>query len=159
LGAGLVLVIVATVYMQIRLNAWNQPFYDAIRNRQFDMFLDQLRVFFELAAVLLILNVTQVCFSQMIRLKLRETATLDLVRNWMSDKRASRIVRVGEIGLNPDQRIHKDTRHLTELTTDLGIGFLQSSLLLVSFIGVLRVLSRSLNDLVRDADLAAFTRG
>jgi vitamin B12/bleomycin/antimicrobial peptide transport system ATP-binding/permease protein len=144
LGAGLVLVIVATVYMQIRLNAWNQPFYDAIRNRQFDMFLDQLRVFFELAAVLLVLNVTQAWFNQMIRLKLRETATLDLVRNWMSDKRASRIVRVGEIGLNPDQRIHEDTRHLTELTTDLGIGLLQSSLLLVSFIGVLWVLSRSL---------------
>ena len=144
LGAGLVLVIIMTVYMQIRLNAWNQPFYDAIRNRQFNVFLDQLLVFFELAAVLLALNVTQTWFNQVIRLKLRETATLDLVRNWMSDKRASRIIRVGEIGLNPDQRIHEDTRHLTELTTDLGIGFLQSSLLLVSFIGVLWILSRSL---------------
>jgi putative ATP-binding cassette transporter len=144
LSAGLVFVIIATVYMQIRLNAWNEPFYDAIRNRQFDAFLDQLLVFFEIAAVLLLLNVAQTWFNQAIRVKLRETATFDLIRNWMSERRASRIIRVGEIGLNPDQRIHEDARHFTELTTDLGIGFLQSTLLLVSFIGVLWALSRSL---------------
>ena len=144
LGVALVFVIITTVYMQIRLNAWNEPFYDAIRNRQFRAFLDQLLVFFEIAAVLLVLNVAQAWFNQAIRVKLRETATLDLIRNWMSEKRASRIIRVGEIGLNPDQRIHEDARHFTELTTDLGIGFVQSSLLLVSFIGVLWALSRSL---------------
>jgi vitamin B12/bleomycin/antimicrobial peptide transport system ATP-binding/permease protein len=37
----------------------------------------------------------------------------------------------------PDQRIHEDARHLVELSTDLGIGLLQSSLLLVCFITVL----------------------
>ena len=47
------------------------------------------------------------------------------------------------MGTNPDQRIHEDARHLTELTTDLGIGLLQSSLLLGSFIGVLWILSRN----------------
>ena len=31
LGAGLVMVVAGTAYMQIRLNAWNQPFYDAWR--------------------------------------------------------------------------------------------------------------------------------
>ena len=45
------------------------------------------------------------------------------------------------MGANPDQRIHEDARHLTELSTDLGIGLLQSSLLLGSFIGVLWILS------------------
>ena len=47
-----------------------------------------------------------------------------------------------QIGVNPDQRMHEDTRHLTELSTDLGIGLLQATLLLVSFIGVLWGLSR-----------------
>ncbi|MBN9009731.1 MAG: ABC transporter ATP-binding protein/permease, partial [Rhizobiales bacterium] len=51
--------------------------------------------------------------------------------------------RAGEIGVNPDQRIAQDASHLTELSTDLGIGLLQSSLLLVSFIGVLWSLSRN----------------
>ena len=30
LGGALFLVIVATAYGQIRLNSWNQPFYDAL---------------------------------------------------------------------------------------------------------------------------------
>lgn len=139
----IILVVLATAIAQIVLNAWNRPFYDAIQNHQVGAFVHQLLVFCEIAAVLLILNVSQTGLSQSIRLKLRELATLDLIRNWQKDKRASRITRAGEIGVNPDQRIHEDTRHLTEVTTDLGVGLLQSSLLLVSFIGVLWELSRS----------------
>ena len=55
--------------------------------------------------------------------------------------RAFRLSNAGEIGENPDQRIQQDAQHLTDLTTDLGIGLLQSTLLLLSFIGVLWVLS------------------
>jgi putative ATP-binding cassette transporter len=51
--------------------------------------------------------------------------------------------RASSITTQLGQRIHEDARHLTELTTDLGIGLLQSSLLLGSFIGVLWVLSRN----------------
>ena len=74
-------------------------------------------------------------------MKLRELATKDLIGNWMTRKRAARISRAGEIGVNPDQRIQADAQTLTELTTDLGIGLIQSSVLLVSFIGVLWILS------------------
>ena len=45
----------------------------------------------------------------------------------------------GEIGNNPDQRIHQDSQHLTG--SPAPIGLLQSTLLLVSFVGVLWVLS------------------
>ena len=61
--------------------------------------------------------------------------------NGLDTRRAFRLTYAGEIGANPDQRIHEDARHLTELSTDLGIGLLQSSLLLGSFIGVLWMLS------------------
>ncbi|MGH6916860.1 MAG: ABC transporter ATP-binding protein/permease, partial [Geminicoccaceae bacterium] len=43
--------------------------------------------------------------------------------------------------VNPDQRVHEDTRHLIDLSTDLVVRMLQASLLLISFIGVLWVLS------------------
>ena len=65
-------------------------------------------------------------------------------REWLTRKRAARITRAGEIGVNPDQRLHEDAQHLTELSTDLGIGLFQSTLLLVSFIGVLWGLSRGI---------------
>ncbi len=47
------------------------------------------------------------------------------------------------MGVNPDQRMHEDARHLTELSADLGIGLLQSSILLASFVKVLWGLSNN----------------
>src|SRR5260370_26781666 len=41
------------------------------------------------------------------------------------------------MGVNPDQRMHGDARHLTELSANLGVGLLQSSILLVTFVSVL----------------------
>jgi putative ATP-binding cassette transporter len=142
LAIWMVLVIVATAVAQVELNAWHRPFYDAIERKDVPTFLEQLLVFFAIAGVLLVLNVGQRGLGQMIRLRLRELATRDLIKSWMSEKRAARISRAGEIGLNPDQRIHADAHHLAELTTDLGVGLVQSSILLASFIGVLWVLSR-----------------
>lgn len=142
LAAALVVVVVLTAVMQVRLNAWNQPFYDAIERRNFGDFMHQLGVFFVIAGILLVLNVAQTAANQLIRVRLRDLATRDLIGNWMTEGRATRIVRAGEIGVNPDQRIQSDTQTLTEYTTDLGIGLLQSSILLVSFIGVLWVLSK-----------------
>src|SRR5215469_1108506 len=57
LAAGLVAVVAATAYVQIRLNAWNEPFYDALTRKNTPQVLRQLVVFGELAAVLLVLNV------------------------------------------------------------------------------------------------------
>ena len=45
--------------MQVRLNAWNQPFYDAVERRDLDGFFHELGVFAVLACILLVLNVAQ----------------------------------------------------------------------------------------------------
>lgn len=144
LVAAILATIVATAVGQVKLNAWNQPFYDAIERKDLDGFLRQLGVFFAIVGVLLILNVTQTALNQLIKLKLREIATQDLLANWMKDRRAARISRAGEIGVNPDQRMHADAQHLSDLTTALGVGLFQACILLVSFIGVLWVLSEGI---------------
>jgi putative ATP-binding cassette transporter len=154
LAAGLFIVIVLTAVMQVKLNAWNQPFYDAIERRNWDEFLHQLGIFFLLAAGLLVLNVAQTGANQLIRVRLRDLATRDLISNWMTERRATRISRAGEIGVNPDQRIQSDAQTLTEYTTDLGIGLLQSTILLLSFIGVLWVLSKDVVIPIGGQDLA-----
>jgi putative ATP-binding cassette transporter len=154
LTAAMVLVIVTTAAMQVRLNAWNEPFYEAIQRRDLAEFIRQLGVFLGIAGILLVLNVAQTGFNQLIRVKLRELATKDLIRNWMTGKRAARIGRAGEIGVNPDQRIQADAQTLTELTTDLGAGLVQSTVLLASFIGVLWILSRGVVIPVAGRDLA-----
>jgi putative ATP-binding cassette transporter len=143
LGVAIVVVIGATAYGQIMLNAWNRPFYDAIARKDLRQFLVQLMVFGGIAGALLVLNVAQTWLNQATKVKLREGLANDILSEWLKPRRAFRLVNAGEIGNNPDQRIHEDSRHLTELSTDLSIGLLQSSLLLGSFISVLWVLSNN----------------
>jgi vitamin B12/bleomycin/antimicrobial peptide transport system ATP-binding/permease protein len=135
------LIIVATAYGQIRLNRWNQPFYDALERRDHHAFVVQLGVFGIIAGALLVLNVVQRWLGETIKLKLREGLTLDLVDLWMLPRRAFRLASAGPIGINPDQRMHEDARRLTELSADLGIGLVQAAILLITFVGVLWTLS------------------
>jgi putative ATP-binding cassette transporter len=137
LGTALFLVIAATAYGQIRLNSWNQPFYDALSRRNYPQFLVQLGVFCIIAGSLLALNVGQRWLTEMLKLRLRDGLAHDLVGNWLKPGRAFRLASAGPIGVNPDQRMHEDARHLTELSADLGVGLLQASILLVTFISVL----------------------
>lgn len=136
-------IVAATAYGQIRLNGWNQPFYDALSHRNLHEFLVQLGVFGIIAGALLVLNVAQRWLGETLKLKLREGLVQDLVMNWMAPGRAFRLASAGEIGVNPDQRMHEDARHLTELSADLGIGLVQDTLLLATFIKVLWSLSSS----------------
>jgi vitamin B12/bleomycin/antimicrobial peptide transport system ATP-binding/permease protein len=143
LVAGVVAVIGLTAFGQVRLNAWNRPFYDALARKDFPEFLTQIMAFGVIAGLLLALNVVQAWLNQAIKVKLRESLVRDLFDEWLKPRRAFRLGTAGEIGANPDQRIHEDARHLTELSTDLGLGLLQSSLLLGSFIGVLWIVSEN----------------
>jgi vitamin B12/bleomycin/antimicrobial peptide transport system ATP-binding/permease protein len=142
LGAGLIAITAATAYAQIRLNAWNRPFYDALTRKDVSGFIEQLGVFAGLASILLVLNVAQMWLNQMSKVVLRQGLVHDLLNEWLKPLRAFRLSNSGWMGVNPDQRLQADAQHLTELTTDLGIGLLQATLLLLSFIGVLWVLSQ-----------------
>jgi putative ATP-binding cassette transporter len=134
-------VVIATAYGQIRLNRWNQPFYDALSHRDFRGFLLQLGAFAVIAGTLLALNVALKWLGEMLKLKLRAGLVHDLMQEWLVPRRAFRLANAGPIGVNPDQRMHEDARHLTELSADLSVGLLQSTILLVTFVSVLWAIS------------------
>ena len=144
LAGGLIGVIVCTTIAQVRLNAWNQPFYDAIAGKDVSAFFGQIGVFALIAAALITLNSTQTWLHETVKVRLRNWLTLDLLGEWLQPRRPVKIVWSGEIGVNPDQRIHEDARHLTELSADLAIGLLQSGLMLISFMGVLWIVSEQI---------------
>jgi vitamin B12/bleomycin/antimicrobial peptide transport system ATP-binding/permease protein len=141
LGAGMVLVICANSAGQIRLNAWQGAFFDAIEQRDLAGFGAQLLVFGLIVSALLVLVVAQTWLREMLKVRLREWLTHDLLDRWLAPRRAYLLAHAGEIGENPDQRVHEDTRHLVDRSTNLAVGLLQGTLLLVSFIGVLWMLS------------------
>ena len=138
----MVAIVGLTAFGQARLNSWNQPFYDALARKNLSAFIVQLGVFVVIAGALLVLNVTQTYLNQRIKLRLREGLTRHLIDQWLKPRRAFRLANAGEIGVNPDQRIHEDSRHLTELSTDLSVGLLQATLLLLTFVGILWGLSQ-----------------
>lgn len=147
-------VIAATAIAQVQLNTWNKPFFDALSRRDMHDFLVQLGVFFVIAGALLVLNVGQRWLVETLKVKLREALTTDLIRDWLQPRRAFWLANTGAMGVNPDQRIHEDTRKLCELSADLATGLLQSAILFGSFAGVLWVLSSSFSFRIEHRDYA-----
>lgn len=141
LGITLLIIILATAYGQVALNRWNIPFYDAIQRRDLGGFIGQLKVFALIAGSLLLLNVLQTYLEKMISLTMRRGMSEDLIRQWLTGHRAYHLSASSELGINPDQRLQEDARVLAEMSTALSIGFVQSGILLVSFIGVLWTVS------------------
>lgn len=154
LPLGSVIVIATNAVFQIRLNNWQGALYDALENRDLAAFGHQLLVFLSIIGVLLLLVVAQAWLTEVGKVRLRGWLTRDLLDEWLKPKRAYLLAFAGDAGVNPDQRIHEDARHLTELSVDLGNGLLQASLMLLSFIGVLWILSAQV---VFDFGHGAFT--
>jgi len=152
LAITVVLVIIATAYGQIRLNRWNKPFYDALSRRDLRSFLYQLVVFFLIAGFLLCLNVAQRWLVETLAVRLREGLVKSLLQDWLQPRQAFWLANSGAIGVNPDQRMHEDARHLTTLSANLGTGLLQASILFCTFASVLWMLSSEISFRIGDWD-------
>ena len=138
LFAALNVAILATTYGQIVLNRWNQPFYDAITRRDMNEFLYQLGVYFAIAGSLLVLDVAQRWINETTKYSLREGLTRDLLSLWMAPRRAFWLVMSrNPLSVNPDQRMSADASTLSDLSFDLSTGLFRSTVLFLSFAGVL----------------------
>jgi vitamin B12/bleomycin/antimicrobial peptide transport system ATP-binding/permease protein len=140
LSAAVTLILIGNMIGQVRLNEWNGAFFDAVQTRNADVFFWQLGVFLVIAAGLLTLVVAQTWLQERLKVRLRERLTNVLLDEWLKPARAYQLGLSGQRN-QPDQRMQEDCRVLAELTTELGIGMLQSLMLLGSFIGVLWSLS------------------
>ena len=144
LVGGVLAVLIANIAGQVFLNRWQRSFFDAIEKKDLGLIGNELIVFLTIVAVLLVIVVSQTWLHEMLKVRLREWLTHHLLDLWFPAGRAYRLGISEEMGVNPDQRIQEDTRNLAELSADLGIGFVQSALLLVSFVGVLWAMSQNL---------------
>ncbi|MFO1035598.1 MAG: ABC transporter ATP-binding protein/permease [Geminicoccaceae bacterium] len=140
--AGLIMaVLTGNMIGQVAINKWTGNFYDAIEARNLVAFWRELGVFIVIVTIMLLLVVAQTWMQELFKIRLRYWLTDDLLDTWLTHQRAYRMAFAGEIGLNPDQRIQADVRQLAELSSDLGVGLLQATGLLVTFVGVLWILS------------------
>ncbi len=135
------LVIGSNALVQVRLNTWQGSIYDAISSRDISIFLRQVGVFAIIVSVLLCLGVAQTWLHERLKVRLRQAVTFDLLDEWLKPARIFLLPLSGDISINPDQRIQEDTRRLSELTVDLTVGLVQSTLMFFAFVGVLWELS------------------
>ena len=142
----------AAVYMLVLINDWNRVFYDALQNKQADVFWQQLGRFALLAAVYIVIAVYKFYLTQWLELQWRRWMTRHYLQRWLSQHlfyrlELSRFARAQAQGAaspdNPDQRIQEDVNLFTSASISLSMGLLNAVVTLASFVGILWGLSGS----------------
>ena len=129
-----------TVYITVLINQWNNAFYDALQELNFQKFLQQMGVFSVLATIYIIIAVYSLYLSQMLQIRWRRWLTRRFVGSWLSNRTYYRMQFASKTD-NPDQRISEDLNQFTSYVLRLSLGLLTSVVTLVSFIVILWGLS------------------
>ncbi len=130
------------VYMMVLLNDWNRVFYDALQNRNAEVFWHQLGVFAMLATCFIIVAVYRFYLTQLLELRWRAWMTRDYLQRWLKGHVFYQLELQSKNGTdNPDQRIQEDVQQFTSDTVGLALGLLDATVTLLSFIGILWKLS------------------
>jgi putative ATP-binding cassette transporter len=130
------------VYMMVLFNDWNRVFYDALQNRDAEVFWHQLGVFAMLATCFIIVAVYRFYLTQLLQVRWRAWMTRDYLQRWLKGHVFYQLELQSKNGTdNPDQRIQEDVQQFTADTVSLSLGLLDASVTLLSFVGILWGLS------------------
>ena len=136
------------VYVSVQFNEWYRVFYDALQNKQADIFWQQVRWFCVIAVLNIVVQVYKLYLTQRLELNWREWMTRYYLTRWTSNKafyqmELARYTPQGEATPdNPDQRIQEDIKLFTDYTVTLSMGFLLATVNIAAFVGILWGLSR-----------------
>ncbi len=139
--AAVIAIELASVFLTVLFNRWNNVFYNALQERNWDVFTYQLGYFAVLATFWVALKVYQLYLNQWLQIRWRRWMTARYLGGWLHDANHYRMQLLGDAADNPDQRIAEDTQRFVDLTLSLGVGLLSSVVTLVSFILILWGLS------------------
>jgi putative ATP-binding cassette transporter len=144
---GLLIAVIALqlfqVWLNVRFNTWYKAFYDALQEKNWDVFISQLGVFALLAAFFIASAVYQIYLQQWLQIRWRGWLTTRYLGRWLGEGTHYRMRLKGDSVDNPDQRIADDIRQFINSTLDIGIALLGSIVTLVSFVVILWNLSSS----------------
>ena len=142
LGA-LIAIELSLVAINVLLNQWNNAFYNALQDRNWDTFVTQLMIFCGLAAAYIALAVYRLYLNQWLQIRWRQWMTRAYLGEWLDHANHYRMQLLGDAADNPDQRIAEDIQMFVERTLTIGIGLLSAVVTLGSFVIILWTLSAS----------------
>ena len=141
LRAAVVATELSLVAINVLLNQWNNRFYNALQDRNWDAFVSELLFFCVLAAAYILLAVYQVYLNQWLQIRWRKWMTKVYLGNWLDGANHYRMQLLGDAADNPDQRIAEDIQMFVDRTLNIGVGLLSALVTLGSFVIILWTLS------------------
>ena len=129
------------VAINVMLNQWNNRFYNALQERNWDNFVWELLFFCALAAAFIVLAVYKLYLNQWLQIRWRRWMTRQYLDRWLADANHYRMQLLGDAADNPDQRISEDINLFIDRTLTLTVGLLSAIVTLFSFIVILWTLS------------------
>ncbi len=134
--ASVVILALGMVYLNVLFNDWNRDFYNALENKNFPVFKEQLCQFSLLAFIFILVAIYKIYLTQALEIRWRSWMTNQYMKDWLDNQSYYRIEQSGSAD-NPDQRIAEDLKFLTSGSLSLSLGLLSSVVTLISFIGIL----------------------
>lgn len=147
--AAIVALNLGAVYMLVQINEWNRVFYDALQNKDAEVFWRELGRFTYLAFGFILIAVYRFYLTQLLEMRWRAWMTGHYLDRWLTQQRfyqleLQRHARGTDAPPdNPDQRIAEDMNLFTSYSVSLSMGLLNAVVTLVSFVGILWSLSGS----------------
>ena len=139
--AAVIAIELAIVAINVLINQWNNRFYNALQERNWNSFVYELTYFAVLAALFVGLAIYQLYLNQWLQIRWRAWMTRHYLDGWLRDGNHYRMHLLGDAADNPDQRLTDDVKMFVEQTLGIGIGLLSSVVTLFSFIVILWGLS------------------
>ncbi|MBI3701865.1 MAG: ABC transporter ATP-binding protein/permease [Afipia sp.] len=161
-GGGLLAAVIAlelgSVAITVLLNSWNNRFYNALQERNWDNFVYEISYFTVLATIYIAIAVYQLYLNQWLQIRWRSWMTTRYLTDWLDHANHYRMQLQGDAADNPDQRITDDVKLYVQRTLEIGIGVLSSFVTLLSFIVILWQLSNAapLHMFGRDIDFPGY---
>ena len=139
--AAVITIELSIVFINVQLNRWNNRFYNALQERNWDAFVSELLLFAALAGAYIALAVYQLYLNQWLQIRWRRWMTQSYLDNWLLGANHYRMQLLGDAADNPDQRIAEDIMLFVDRTLSLSIGLLSAVVTLASFVMILWTLS------------------
>ena len=139
--ASVIAIELSLVAIDVLVNQWNNRFYNALQDKNWDVFVWEIGVFTVLATLYVVLSVYQLYLNQWLQIRWRSWLTHHYLGEWLEGPNHYRMQLQGEAADNPDQRMTDDVKLFVERTLEIGIGLLSSIVSLTSFVIILWGLS------------------
>ena len=141
--AAVIAIELAIVGITVLINQWNNRFYNALQERNWDAFVTEIIYFSVLAAIFIVLAVYQLYLNQWLQIRWRRWMTAHYLGEWLQQANHYRMQLQGDAADNPDQRITDDVKLFVDRTLNIGIGLLSSIVTIASFVTILWGLSNA----------------